>query len=59
MVPQEVDPRVKETLDAMNAAGEEVNDFELGLTKAKRSAKTTEALQKQRCQVKSLGTKSG
>ena len=54
-----MDPRVKETLDAMNAAGEEVNDFELGLTKAKRSAKTTEALQKQRCQVKSLGTKSG
>ena len=39
------------TLDKMNEAGDDVNNKELSLTRAKRSAQKIQGDEKKRCQV--------
>lgn len=48
---RQVDPRVGLTLDRMNDAGDDVNNKELALTRAKRGAQKIQGDERKRCQA--------
>lgn len=47
-----MDPRVGETLERMNNAGDDVNNKELELTKAKRALQRIPDEERKKCQVR-------